>query len=103
MHHILMLFQDELCVSSHISPQFTAGVIDGYSHHENSYVVLLHTHRRKPGQYAIKGLVLKELHLDTRRLAEIDLANIALVYLALHINLTNVAQCHNQCRGGAEH
>src|SRR5437588_621553 len=46
--------------------------------------------------------VLERFHFDAGRLAEIDLADVGFVYLALYVDLGDVTDGHDESGGGAE-
>src|SRR4051812_42809760 len=99
---VLVLFEDDLRVRRHGSLEFAGGVVDGDTHFERGDVVFLHAHGRDLGDLAVEGLVFERLHLDARRLADVDLADIRLVHFALHVDLVRVAFGHDESGGGAE-
>ena len=53
------------------------------------------------GDFAEEGLVLEGLDLDAGGLAEVDLADVGLVDLALDVDLVDVADGHDEGGGGA--
>src|SRR4051812_47421347 len=100
--HRFVLFEDDLRVRGHRSFQFATGVIDRDTHFKSGDVVFLRAHGRDLRHLAVEGLVLERFHLDARRLAEIDLADIRLVHLALDVDLARVADGHHQRRRRTE-
>ena len=94
-----MFFQDDFRVGGHFGLQFAARILDRYADFERGDVILLHTHRRDLCDLAIKRFVFERLDFDARSLAQIHLADVALVDFALHVYLAGVAQRHDQrCR-----
>ena len=85
--HPLVLFQNDLRVGRHLRLQHVLLIRDRNAHFERGDVVFLGAHGRDLGHVARELLVLERLHGDARRLAQIDLADIALVHLALHVDL----------------
>ena len=91
-----MLVQNDFSVRGHRRLQFAARIVDRDTNFERSYVVLLHTHGRNLCHLAGKSLVLERFHLNPRRLAQINLADIALIHFPLDVNLAGVAESHDQ-------
>ena len=101
--HIVMLVQNDLGVGGHLGFQFAAGIVDGNTHFESRHIVFLDAHGRDLGDMTGKGLVLEGLHANARRLSQIHLADIALIYLTLDVNLAGIAQRHDQRSARAQH
>src|ERR1017187_2880187 len=96
LQHILVLFQDDFRIGGHLSLEFAARILDRDAHFKRRDIIFLHAHRRNLGHFAVEGLVLERLHLDACPLAEIHLADVALVDLALHIYFAGIAKRHDQ-------
>ena len=66
------------------------------AHLKRGHVVLLHAQRRNLGDLAVEDAVAEAFHLDARRLAHVNVRDVGLVHLALHIDLVHVALGHDQ-------
>jgi hypothetical protein len=99
---VFVLFEENLGVGGHIGFELTAGVVDGDADLEGGDVVLFDAEWSDLGYLALEGFVLKGFDLDPGGLAEVDLADVGLVYLALNVDLGDVADGHNQGCGGSE-
>src|SRR5205823_4156229 len=53
-------------------------------------------HGRDLGDFALERFVLEGFDFDARRLAEINLADIALVHFAFYVNLFGIAHGHDE-------
>src|SRR5258708_38404869 len=91
LQDILVFFKDDFGVGGHLGLKFAARILDRHPHFKRGDVVLLHAHRRNLCHLAGESLVLEGFHLDPRGLAEINLADIALVHFALHIDFAGIA------------
>src|SRR5258708_5509951 len=103
LEHTLVFFQNDFRVGGHFGLQFTAWIVDGHAYFKSGDVVFFHAHGRDLGDHAIESLVLEGFHLNSRRLSQIDLADVALVNLALHVNLAGISQGHDQGCGRAQY
>ena len=81
--HALVLFQNDLRVGRHLRFENVLLIGDRHAHFERGDVVLLGAHGRDLGHVARELLIFERFHRDARGLAQIDLADIALVDLAL--------------------
>ena len=98
-----MLIQNDLCICRHVGLQLAPRIVDGDAHLEGGHVVLFHAQRRDFGYLAVEDAVAEALHLDARRLRHVDVRDVGLVHLALHINLVDVALGHHQRGRGTQH
>ncbi len=99
---VLVLFEEDFGVGGHVGFELAAGVVDGDAYLECGDVVLFDAERGDLGDLALKGLVLEGFYLDAGGLAEVDLADVRFVYLALDVDLGRVADGHDEGRGGSE-
>src|SRR6185369_17677024 len=87
----LVFVENDLGVGGHHGLEFSTGVGDGNADLEGRDVILFDTHGRDLGDLAGEALVLKGLDLDTGWLSKINIADIAFVHLAEHVNLARIA------------
>lgn len=99
---VLVLFEDDFGVGGHVGLELAAGIVDGDANLEGGDVVLLDAKGSDAGDLAEEGLVFEGFHLDAGGLAEIDLADIGLIDLALDVDLVDVADGHDEGGGAAE-
>src|SRR5579862_7988201 len=103
LQNVLVFFQDNFRVGSHLGFQLAARVLDRDAYFERCDVILLHAHRRNLRHLAFEGFVFERLHLDAGALSQIHLADIALVDLALYVDFAGIAQRHDECGGRSQH
>ena len=101
--HALVLVQNNLGIGGHVGFQLATRVVDRDAHLEGGHVVLFHAHGRDLGHLPVKQPAAEALHLDARRLAQIDVRNVGLVHLAIHIDLGRVALGHHQRSRRTQH
>ena len=99
---LFVLFEEDLGVGGHVGFELAAGVVDGDANLEGGDVVLFDAEWGDLGYLALEGFVLEGLDLDAGGLAEVDLADVGLVDLALDVDLGDVADGHDEGGGGAE-
>ena len=97
-----MLFEEDFGVGGHVGFELAAGVVDGDANLEGGDVVFFDAKGCYAGDLAEEGLVLEGFDLNAGGLAEVDLADVGLVDLALHVDLMDVADGHDEGGGAAE-
>ena len=98
-----MFVQQDFRIGGHHGFQFALGVINGNPDFKGGYIIFFHAHGRNLGDFAVESAVFVRLHLDARRLSQIDLGNIALIHFAFYIDFMNITHGHKQCGGRAQH
>jgi len=99
---VFVFVEEDLGVGGHVGFELAAGVIDGDANLEGGDVVFFDAEGSDFGDLAEEGFVLEGLDLDAGRLTEVDLADVGLVDLALDVDLSGVADGHDEGGGGAE-
>lgn len=99
---VFVLFENDLSVGGHVGFEFSAGVVDGDADLKGGDVVFFYAKRGDAGDFAEEGFIFERLDLDAGGLAEIDLANVGLVDLALNVDLADVADGHDEGCSRAE-
>ena len=96
----LVLVEENFGVSCHVGFELAARVVDRDADFEGGDVVFLDAEGGDTGNFAEEGLVLEGLNFDAGGLAEVDLADVGLVNLALDVDVLDVADGHDECSGG---
>lgn len=100
--NIFVLVEDDLRVGGHIGFELAAGVIDGDTNLEGGDIILFNAEWGDLRDLTLEGFVLEGFDLDAGGLAEIDPADIRLVDLTLDVDVSGVADGHDEGSGGAE-
>src|SRR5205807_10029295 len=90
-------------VGGHLRLQLAAGIVDRNPYFERGHVIFLHAHRGDLRHLAVEALFLEWFHFDPRRLAQINLADVALIHLAFYVHLAGITESHHQGGGGSQH
>ena len=99
---VFVLFEEDFGVGGHVGFELAAGVVDGDADLKGGDVVLFDAEGSDAGDFAEEGLVLEGFDLDAGGLAQVDLADVGLVDLALDVDLVDVADGHDEGGGAAD-
>ena len=100
--NVFVLLEEDLGVRGHVGFEFAAWIVDGDADFEGGDVIFFDAEWGDFCDLALESFVFEGFDFDAGCLSEIDLADVGLVDFALHVNLSGVADGHDESGGRAE-